>query len=83
MSCGVKPRLWVEWKKCKRNVYVLIIKRQIATVASLFAKLLTLVTNCPLYRKRWPFQAGTKTQGSLNHGQARIQCIPVNKVVDK
>lgn len=54
-----------------------------ANVASLFAKLLTSVTNCSLYRERWPFQAGTKTQGSLNHGQARIQCIPVNKVVDK
>lgn len=75
-DCGLSE------KKSKRNVYVRI-KIQIATVASLFAKLLTLATNCPLYRERWPFQAGTKTQGSLNHGQARIQCIPVNKVVDK
>lgn len=69
--------------KSKRNVYMYLLRynckccKFVCKVVNFSDKLL------PVYRERWPFQAGTKTQGSLNHGQARIQCIPVNKVVDK
>lgn len=59
--------------KSKRNVYMYLLRYN--------CKCCKFV--CKVVNFRWPFQAGTKTQGSLNHGQARIQCIPVNKVVDK